>query len=237
MDGIHDLGGVQGFGKVPHAVNSLSYKPVFHEDWEHLAYSLALVAAGVLDAFSLDEMRHAIERMSARHYFASPYYDRINIGTASLLVELGYITQDELNEALGSYFELARPCTSAGRLAPAKANSAYEVGDIVMVRDEHVHGHIRVPGYCRGKRGKILHRTTEVWPFPDTIGHGNRSAIHQPTYHVEFTTQQLWGDAADAGTVVVDLFEGYLVRLEDAWAVSSGRRLKRCRAGTRSGCR
>jgi hypothetical protein len=26
MDGFHDLGGFQGFGKVPHTINSLSYK-------------------------------------------------------------------------------------------------------------------------------------------------------------------------------------------------------------------
>ena len=69
MDGIHDLGGVQGFGTVPHTKNSLSYKPVFHEDWEHLAYSLLFLAADHLKQFSVDELRHAIERMDARHYF------------------------------------------------------------------------------------------------------------------------------------------------------------------------
>ena len=91
-----------------------------------------------------------------------------------------------------------------------------------MVRDEHVHGHIRVPGYCRGKRGTVLHRTTQIWPFPDTIGHGDRSAVHQPSYHVEFTTQELWGDAADAGSVVVDLFEGYLIKLDANGDPASG---------------
>ena len=222
MDGIHDLGGRQGFGKVPHVANSISYKPEFHEDWEHLAYTLA-TAAAMMDAFSIDELRHAIERMSPRHYFSSPYYDRINTATASLLVGLGYITQKELDEALAWPFELARPYTSTGRPAPARPNSApYEVGDMVMVRDEHVHGHIRVPGYCRGKRGTILHRSTQTWPFPDTIGHGDRTAVHQPSYHVEFTTQELWGDAADAGSVVVDLYEGYLIKLDAKGDLASG---------------
>ena len=45
MDGFHDLGGFQGFGKVPHTINSLSYQPVFKQDWEHLAYSLMFVGA------------------------------------------------------------------------------------------------------------------------------------------------------------------------------------------------
>ena len=57
MDGFHDLGGFQGFGKVPHTINSLSYKPVFKEDWEHLAYSLMFIAADHLKQFSISMVR------------------------------------------------------------------------------------------------------------------------------------------------------------------------------------
>jgi nitrile hydratase subunit beta len=215
MDGIHDLGGTQGFGKVPHAVNTLSYKPVFHEDWEHLAYSLLFLAADGLKSFSVDELRHAIERMDTRHYFASPYYDRINVGTATLLVEQGVTTQEELNKALGSEFKLAKPYSSEGR--PAKTGrKPFEPGDVVEVRNEFVPGHIRMPGYVRGKRGVILHRTTEKWPFPDAIGHGDKGAAHEPTYHVQFKVSDVWGSAADDGFVVVDLFESYLDKADVA---------------------
>ena len=212
MDGIHDLGGVQGFGKVPHTKNSLTYKPVFHEDWEHLAYSLLFLAADHMEQFSVDELRHAIERMDARHYFGSPYYDRIVIGTATLLVEQGVITQEELNACLGENFQLARAYSSPGRPALPE-RPPFEVGDRVKVRDEFVAGHIRMPAYVRGKEGMILHRTSVKWPFPDTIGHGDKSAQLQSTYHVEFNVKDLWGSAADDGTVVVDLFEGYLDRV------------------------
>jgi len=208
MDGIHDLGGMQGFGKVPHTNNSLGYKPVFHEDWEHLAYSLLFLAADGLKNFSVDELRHAIERMDTRHYFSSPYYDRIVIGTATLLVENGILTQEELNQYLGSEFKLARPYFSEGRQT-RPTRKGFEVGDTVQVRDEFVPGHIRMPGYVRGKQGVVLHRTTQKWPFPDSIGHG-KEALHEPTYHVRFKVKDLWGSAADDGFVVVDLFEGYL---------------------------
>ncbi|MDH5821279.1 nitrile hydratase subunit beta [Acinetobacter pseudolwoffii] len=211
MEGIHDLGGLQGFGKVPHKINSESYKPVFHEDWEHLAYSLLFLAADHMQLFSVDELRHSIERMGTRYYFQSPYYDRIIIGTATLMVEYGIITQEELNEKFGKVFELAKPYVTPGRALPVSLDRPpFEVGDRVIVRNDHVAGHIRVPGYVFGKQGVILHRTTEKWPFPDTIGHGDKSAVHQPTYHVEFKVKDLWGDAADDGAVVVDLFEGYL---------------------------
>ena len=215
MDGIHDLGGTQGFGRVPHTNNSLSYKPVFHEDWEHLAYSLLFLAADHMKQFSVDELRHAIERMETRHYFSSPYYDRINIGTASLLVELGVISKAELDAALGSDFKLARPYGSTGRAALPE-RPPLSVGDRVKVRDEFVPGHIRMPGYVRGKEGTVLHRTTVKWPFPDTIGHGDKSAQLQSTYHVEFKVKDLWGEAADDGFVVVDLFEGYLDKVHSS---------------------
>jgi nitrile hydratase len=209
MDGIHDLGGMQGFGKVTHHVNSLGYKPVFHEDWEHLAYSLLFLAADHMKLFSVDELRHAIERMETRHYFGAPYYDRIIIGTATLLVEYGVLSKEELDQCLGSDFTLARSSLLTGRPA-ITGRAPFNAGDHVIVRNEHVPGHIRMPAYVRGKPGVILHRTTERWPLPDTIGHGDSTAIHQPTYHVQFKVKDLWGDAADDGFVVVDLFESYL---------------------------
>ncbi|MGN4074204.1 nitrile hydratase subunit beta [Burkholderia gladioli] len=219
MDGFHDLGGFQGFGPVPHTINSLSYKPVFKEDWEHLAYSLMFVGVDHLKKFSVDEVRHAVERIDVRQHVGTRYYERYVIATATLLVETGVLTQAELDAALGSHFKLANPSHSTGRPAPVGGRH-FEVGDRVIVRDEYVSGHIRAPGYVRGKEGVVLHRTTESWPFPDTIGHGDTRAIHQPTYHVEFCTKDLWGDAADDGYVVADLFEGYLnrapARLADA---------------------
>lgn len=217
MDGIHDLGGKQGFGPVPHRINSLSYKPVFHEPWEHLAYSLLFLGAGRLAAFNVDELRHAIERMEPRHYLGSSYYDRIVIGTASLYVEKGVLTQDELDEHAGGEFRLALP-TSEGR-ATRPQGEPLAVGDTVLVRDEFVPGHTRMPGYVRGKRGTVLHRTTEKWPFPDSIGH-NREAGMQPTYHVRFDTRELWGAEVEEGAVVVDLFEGYLEKV-DPFAVTA----------------
>lgn len=209
MDGIHDLGGAQGFGRIQHIANSQSYKPVFHEDWEHLGYSLLFLGAAELGLFNVDELRHAIERMEPRQYLASSYYDRIIVGVASLFVEKGAITQQRLEELAGRAYPLARP-QGPGRAANPQ-QASFNVGNPVKVRDEFVSGHTRMPAYVRGKHGIVVHRTTHEWPFPDSVGHGVPCAS-EPTYHVQFTTQELWGDAADAGTVVVDLFGGYLLK-------------------------
>jgi len=215
MDGFHDLGGFQGFGKVPHVINSQDYKQVFKQEWEHLAYSLMFIGADQLKQFSVDEIRHAVERLDVRQHVGTQYYERYVIATATLLVETGVITQEELDQALGSTFKLANPPHDKGRPA-ITGRPPFEVGDRVVVRDEYVAGHVRMPAYVRGKEGIVRHRTSEKWPFPDAIGHGDLSAAHQPTYHVEFQVKDLWGDAADDGLVVVDLFESYLDKAVDA---------------------
>ncbi|WP_051377476.1 nitrile hydratase subunit beta [Paraburkholderia dilworthii] len=220
MDGFHDLGGRQGFGTVEHTINTESYKPVFKEDWEHLGYSLLFLGVEHLKKFSVDEVRHAVERIEHRLQSATPYFERYVIATASLLVEHGVLTKQELNDALGAEFPLSSPARSKGRAAPQPNRPHFEVDDKVTVRDECVTGHIRVPAYCRGKTGVILHRTSAKWPFPDSIGHGHKDAVLQPTYHVQFTAQELWGSEADGGHVVVDLFESYLDKAEQETGVS-----------------
>ena len=59
MDGIHDLGGMSGFGPVEIERD----EPVFHERWEALGYGLGALGINVLHAFNMDEVRHAIERI------------------------------------------------------------------------------------------------------------------------------------------------------------------------------
>ncbi|MDP9968955.1 nitrile hydratase [Variovorax paradoxus] len=222
MDGFHDLGGVQGFGTVPHAINSLDYKKVFKEDWEHLGYGLMFLGVAHLKLFNLDEVRHAVERIDFRQHAQTTYYERYMIASATLMVECGLLTQQELDDALGSKFQLAAAGTAKGRPA-VTGRAAFEVGDRVLVRNEYVPGHTRMPGYVRGKQGKIVHRTTVKWPFPDSSGHGDANAVHQPSYHVEFKVKELWGDAADDGFVTVDLFEGYLDKVAQPAARDSTR--------------
>ncbi len=49
MDGVHDLAGRQGFGKVPHTANG-PIGDVFKADWEHMGYSMLFL--GVVQAGS-----------------------------------------------------------------------------------------------------------------------------------------------------------------------------------------
>jgi len=66
MDGIHDLGGKQGFGTVRYTLDA----PAFHAAWEVRANSLYAFAVRC-GIFNMDEYHHAIERMDPRHYLAA----------------------------------------------------------------------------------------------------------------------------------------------------------------------
>jgi nitrile hydratase subunit beta len=67
----NDVGGMHGFGDLPEAHDG----PGFESVWEAQIFALnqACVAAGV---YTLDEFRHAMERIPPGEYYAMPYYER-----------------------------------------------------------------------------------------------------------------------------------------------------------------
>ena len=84
----------------------------------------------------------------------------------------------------------------------------FRIGDAVVVRADHVPGHVRMPAYIRGKRGVVVGESP-AYPFPDAHAHGVEAA-DEPTYDVRFSTAELWPNAADAAFVHVAVFQSYL---------------------------
>ena len=206
MDGIHDLGGMSGFGPVEVERDA----PVFHEPWEALAFALNALGVVALGAYNADEYRHAIERMDPLHYLAATYYERVLTGVATLLVEKGVVTRDELEARAGGPFPLSRPVADqpTADLRP-QPQARFAVGDEVVVRNLHPAGHTRAPRYVRGKRGVVVH-VAPRFSFPDAAAHGLTHRTEH-TYHVEFLARELWADVAGSNeTVVVDLWDAYL---------------------------
>src|SRR5207237_9546966 len=152
----------------------------------------------------------AVERMGPAHYLPGSYYERVLTGVATLLVEKGVVSREELERRAGGPFPLARPVAQrpTADLAP-QTRARFAVGDPVRVRDIHPPGHTRVPRYVRGRRGVVVH-VAPAFPFPDASAH-RLPARAEHTYHVAFEARALWGDAAARNeTVVVDLWDGYL---------------------------
>ena len=203
MDGMHDLGGKQGFGPVRYTLDASA----FHAAWEVRANSLYAYAVrrGI---FNMDEYRHAIERMEPRHYIGATYYERSLTGMATLCVEKGIVTRSDLERRAQGAFPLAGP-SAAGR-TNAVTRERYERGDRVRVCDEYVPGHVRMPAYIRGKVGIVV-GASPPYPFPDAHGHG-MEAQDEPTYDVRFRSEDLWPDSSDFALVHVAVFESYLER-------------------------
>jgi nitrile hydratase beta subunit len=201
MDGMHDLGGKQGFGPVRYTLDA----PAFHAAWERRVNALYSHAVR-LGIFNMDEYRHAIERMEPRHYLTASYYERSLTSLATLCVEKGVIPKAELDERAQGAFPLATP------IGPGRGNvatrQAFKPGDRVRVRDDYVPGHVRMPGYIRGKSGVVV-GVSPAYPFPDAHAH-SVAAEDEPTYDVRFASEELWPESADSALVHVGVFESYL---------------------------
>jgi nitrile hydratase len=205
VDGVHDMGGVDGFGPVVHD-DSVAF---FAEDWERRVFRILMGTTDVLGSPG-GKFRHSIERMDPAHYLSSPYYERWLTGLTTQFVEAGITTADELDRRAGGRFPLSRPDRGAlpDDLTP-RTEPRYSVGDDVRVRQWHPHGHTRAPRYVQGKRGTIV-RVDGAADIDDIQAHGGGS-VSDPLYSVRFTSAELWGDGgADGESIHVDLFERYL---------------------------
>jgi nitrile hydratase beta subunit len=201
VDGMHDLGGRQGFGRVRRSPRA----EAFHAEWEKR--SNALVAFAVKQGWiNMDEYRHAIERMEPRHYLAASYYERQFTGLVSLLVEKGVVSREALEQIAGGLVPVSLPS------APGRPNAAgrarFSKGDRVRVKEDFVPGHVRMPAYIRGKTGTVV-AESPAYPFPDAHAHGVH-AEDEPTYDVAFRSEDLWPNGADAALVHVGVFQSYL---------------------------
>jgi nitrile hydratase len=201
MDGLHDLGGKQGFGRVAYPY------PAHDETWEPTVRALTASALRA-HIYNMDEQRHAIERMDPRHYVSAPYFERHLTALATLLVEKGIVTKEELEALAGGTFPLSGPI-GPGREASDPVR--FEIGETVRVKNEFVPGHHRMPGYIRGKTGTVV-GITPPYPFPDAAGHGMQASM-EPTYDVRFRSRDLWPEACDDALNHVGVFQSYLEKI------------------------
>lgn len=216
MNGIHDMGGMHGFGPVRPEAD----EPLFHAEWEKraLALTLAMAAWG---RWNIDVSRHARERLPPADYLRYSYYERWIAALAMLMVETGLISEAERATGRPDAGTLPRtPPLTAEKVAPmlrrggpsarpVAAAPRLAVGDRVRAKTINPAGHTRLPRYARGKVGEVvMHHGGHV--FPDSNAHGlGEAPCH--LYAVRFTATELWGPEADRRhTVTLDLWEPYL---------------------------
>jgi nitrile hydratase subunit beta len=220
MDGIHDLGGRQGFGPVVFD----DHAQPFEQRWEAAVFAMTRAARACGALQNTDQFRHAVERIDPVAYLTHGYYGRWLGAVENLLVEAGVVTTQALNDRVRAaggdpeFLVAARPDPKLGPIAPATAEGErresqappqFVAGQWVRTASTTTSGHTRLPAYARNRRGRIRSHH-DSWVLPDSNAHG-RGEAPSHLYTVEFSAQELWGAEAETDVLVcLDLFEPYL---------------------------
>jgi nitrile hydratase len=231
MNGVHDLGGTDGFGPVTRDPD----EPVFRAEWEKAAF--AFFASGFrAGLYGVDAFRAGMERMHPAVYLTSPYYEHWLHSIEHYATAAGVIDPDELEARTRHYLDhpdaplperrdpelLAFVDAAVQHGAPAKretdAAPRFSVGDLVTVVDDSPKGHTRKARYVRGKTGRIV-MAHGAYIFPDSAGNGG-GEDPQHVYTVRFDNAELWGPqtAEPNGVVHFDVWEPYIVPAEQGAA-------------------
>ena len=220
MNGVHDMGGAQGFGPVCPETD----EPMFHAAWERRALALTL-AMGATGQWNIDMSRSRREAMPPADYLGSSYYEIWLAGLQALMLERGMATASEL--ASGELEQPGLPVTQVlqpTQVAPALARGSptartpstaarFKTGDRVRALNMHPAGHTRLPRYVRGHTG-VVALVHGAHVFADRHAGGLLPPFDQRPewlYTVVFEGRTLWGAQADPGLAVsVDAWEPYL---------------------------
>ena len=219
MNGVHDMGGLQGFGPVQPEAD----EPLFHAAWERRALGLTL-AMGATGAWNIDQSRAVRESLPPVLYLGSGYYAIWLTALERLMRQRGLVTDDELAAvrqgrpgpaAAGPGLRVLHADEVDAALArgtpvsrPALGPAPFTVGDRVRARNLHPPGHTRLPRYVRGHVGTVV-GVHGAHLFADAHAEGRDEA--QWLFTVEFSAADLWGPQGDPrDRVSVDAWAPYL---------------------------
>ena len=216
MNGVHDMGGMHGFGPVAPEEN----EPVFHEEWEGRVFGMSVGFGGKLRVGG----RFELESLDPADYLEFSYYQKWLQAMENSLVERGVVTAEELKEKTEHYRrnpeapvprleDPERVPRSISRLrlhySPVVESDVaprYSIGDRLRARNVNPPGHTRLPRYIRGKLC-VIAGYYGIHELQDTENSGDP----QPVYSVRFEGADLWGETAEQNQALyIDMWESYL---------------------------
>ena len=219
MNGIHDVGGMDGF-KLP----KRDQGRVLKEEWERQVWGLTF---GLRVPGLAPGGRIAIENIPPDLYLSMPYYARWLYVREQALRQSGLVTEEELRNPAGPIrmpnipnFRPAAPddvvpflAQDASAQVAVNIPARFSAGDAVTVKNEHPVWHTRVPRYVRGRRG-VIQKDHGVHPFQDAVpGAGPRRLQH--LYTVRFTAPELWGSRGHPrDRIYADLWDDHLQKAD-----------------------
>jgi nitrile hydratase subunit beta len=219
MDGVHDMGGMHGFGRVVEPGSELAY----HEGWEPRVFAIQMLV-GLEGLGAGPGGRPVREEMEPAHYLAASYYERWLYSAEQRLLRKGTITPGEVEgvmerlaagESVPEHSDAAmaeRMRADLRAVYPMDAPPAdvrFDRGQRVRVKRMHPAGHTRCPRYARGALG-VIECVRGADRLPDRAVYGEQ-VTPEPVYSVAFRSQELWGPSEEAPwTILLDLWDSYL---------------------------
>lgn len=214
MDGIHDLGGKQGYGPVD--VNEP--EEPFYADFEGRMWAISRTAK--VPSITIDWWRHIRENIMPDDYLNRPYFDSWAQTHIASMIDAGIFTFDELINGVSKTPKIGQVETLSldeilmqnTKMAyrfdhPTDEDANFVVGQTVMTNAKGHAGHTRLPEYARGKLGVII-RYHGAHSFADDSAQGVESPQH--LYTVSFAANELWGEDANPNdSVSLELWESY----------------------------
>ena len=215
IDGIHDMGGMHGFGPV---VVPGCDEP-YEEQWEARTFAMSTIVG--IERLGQGGGRAIREEMEPEHYLRASYYERWLWSTEQRLLRKGTIAPGEV-EAWVERLVAGEPLPQ--RLDPAMAardraaisethplgeaeQTRFSPGDRVRVRRWRHAGHTRCPRYVRGAVGEVT-AIRGTAPLPDI---GPYQGPIEPVYSVSFQSDDLFEPGDERRwRVLLDLTETYL---------------------------
>ena len=219
MNGVHDMGGMQGFGPIEREVN----EPVFHAPWEGRVITMVLAIAA-WGKFGADQRRTVRELIPPAEFLRMSYYEIWYTGLIVNMLDAGMVTRAEIDSGMpvtGS--AKSTPALMAARVPAFFANGApkkrnvpdapnFRVGQRVRAKNINPTTHTRLPRYARGRTG-VVSRDYGIYVFPDANASG-QGEKPQHLYSVRFEARELWGQQAKPkDSVCIDMWDDYLERV------------------------
>jgi nitrile hydratase len=207
MDGIHDMGGMHGFGKV-----DPDYETVFSREEYKRVYGVNMLSI-IQGVYNIDKTRYYMENASPIDYLTTPYWERWLGMIEKLYAELGVIEGKDLPGPVGKVRVSADKLWDGFRnmrvpRPPSLPEPVYRAGQVVTMRRDAPATHTRLPRYIRGCNGRI-EKYMGVFRFADAFA--SDRAEYQHVYSVRFDGEEMWGRDCEENTCVrVEIYESYI---------------------------
>ena len=219
VDGVHDMGGMHGFGRVVEPGSEVPYR----ERWEPRVFAIQMLVGLEGLGAGPGDVRCA-RRWIPRIIWRASYYERWLYSAEQRLLRKGTIVPGEVErvmerleagESVPAHYDAAMAARivadlrSVHRMDAPPAEVRFGRGHRVRVKRMHPGGHTRCPRYARGAAG-VVECVRGADRLPDRAVYGEQ-VTPEPVYCVAFRSQDLWGSSEETPwTVLLDLWDSYL---------------------------